>query len=155
MLTNFYLIVLTIHSYWRWVVLLAALTAVSVAVAGLIRRSAFHPAGRQAGIFYVAAIDTQLFMGLWLYSVSPLVRLAWANLPAAMKTHDLRFFAVEHITAMLLAVALAHVGVLRGRQARTDRARYLNLAGWNAASLALILVGLPWWRPFLRVAWNG
>ena len=155
MFTSFYLIVLTIHGLWRWVALLAALTAASVAVAGLIRRSDFHPVGHRAGIFYMAALDAQLFMGLWLYSISPLVRSAWANLPAAMKTHDLRFFSVEHITTMLLAVVLVHVGAFRGRRAQTDRAKHLNLAGWNVASLAMILVGIPWWRPFLRAAWNG
>lgn len=152
MFTSFYPIVLTIHGLWRWVVLLAALTAVAVAVAGLVRRSAFYPAGRRAGIFYVAALDTQLFMGLWLYSLSPLVRSAWVNLPAAMKTHDLRFFSVEHVTAMLLAIVLVHVGALRGRRAPTDRAKYLHLVCWNAASLAVILAGIPWWRPFLRAA---
>ena len=150
MLTNFYPIVLAIHGLWRWVVLLTALAAVGTAVAGLVRRSSFQPVGRVAGLCYVAAVDTQLFLGLSIYSMSPLVRAAWANLPAAMRTHDLRFFAVEHITTMLTAVALAHVGAFRCRRAQTDRAKQRNLAGWSAASLAMILAGIPWWRPLLR-----
>ena len=150
MFTSFYVIVLTVHSLWRWVVLGSAFTAVGVGLAGLVRRWAYFPLGRRAGLAFVGAVDAQLFMGLWLYGISPLVRAAWANLPAAMKTHDLRFFSVEHVTAMLAAVTLVHVGAWRCQRVSTDRARYGHLAGWSAAALALILAGLPWWRPFLR-----
>jgi hypothetical protein len=56
----------------------------------------------------LAALDVQFLLGLGLYATSPLVRSAWMNLAEAMKAHEQRFFALEHLTSMLLAIALAH-----------------------------------------------
>ena len=150
MLTRYYPTILTIHSYWRWLVLLSACTVLIVAVLGWKRRLCFRPLGRRAGLLHVAVLDVQLLLGLGLYSVSPYVRVAWMNMAAAMKQHEPRFFGVEHITTMFLAVAVAHVGSWRCQRTHTDRSSYLNMLGWFGASLALILAGIPWWRPFLR-----
>jgi hypothetical protein len=146
-----YATILTIHSYWRWLVLLAGLAAVVIAAAGVAKRLAFVPLGRRASLFFVITVDVQLVLGLWLYAISPLVRAAWANMGAAMKQHDLRFFAVEHTATMLIAVALAHVGSWRCKRAPDDQSKYRNMLGWYIASLAVILVGIPWWRPWFRV----
>ncbi len=151
MLMRCYPTILILHSYWRWVVLLSALTTLGIAAWRWQRRLSFRPLGQQASIFHVAVLDFQLLLGLCLYSVSPYVRIAWRNLAAAMKQHEPRFFGVEHVTTMLLALAVAHLGLWRCQRARSDRAGYLNLLGWYGASLALILAGLPWWRPFLRI----
>lgn len=150
MLGHHYLTILTIHSYWRWIVLASLLVTPATGLHGLTARQAFAPVGRTVCHWTVVAVDVQLLLGLCLYAISPLVRAAWANMAAAMKQQDLRFFSVEHLTAMLLAVAAAHVGFWRSCRAQADRAAYLNMAGWFAASLACVLIGIPWWRPFLR-----
>ncbi len=48
---------------------------------------------------------------------------------------------------MVIAVALAHIGSVRARRAPDDLAKYRRMLVWNAASLAVILAGIPWWRP--------
>jgi len=145
-----YPILLLIHSYWRWIVLLTAVLALLVSISGLDGRRPFAPWGRKAGLIYVTALDMQLLLGLALYGFSPLVRTAWGDIAAAMKVQELRFFAVEHLVAMVLAVALAHVGSVRAKKADDDAVKYRRMLVWYGLSLVVILGGMPWWRPLFR-----
>jgi putative effector of murein hydrolase len=69
-----------------------------------------------------------------------------------------RFFAVEHQTAMLLAVILAHAGRIRARRADSDEARQRIVAITLILCFVLVLWAIPWpWRavgrPLLRASW--
>jgi hypothetical protein len=145
-----YSLLLTFHSYFRWVVLIAGVLAAGYAWIGLMRRSAWLPHGRKLGLAYLASADLQLVVGLLLYAVfSPFARLAFANFGAAMKDANLRFFAVEHALTQLLAVVLLHVGNLRVKRAPNDALRYRRFALYATLALVLMLVGTPW--PMLDV----
>ncbi len=150
MLAENYSLLLTIHSLWRWVVLLAAVFSLAWAVTGRVRGQPFAPWGDRARSLYVGAVDIQLLLGLLLYAASPIIRSAWMNFSLAMKQHEPRFFSVEHSLTMLVAVALAHIGAARVRAATDDRKKFARLLLWSALSLLAILVGIPWWRPLLR-----
>lgn len=141
---------LSIHGYWRWVVLLTGIVSIVVAIRGLIGHRTFAPAGRKAGVLYVTAIDMQFLLGIALLFTSPLVKIAWMNMGAAMKQHELRFFSVEHVTAMIIAVTFAHIGWIRCKRAVEDRLKYRRLLVWNLLSLVAVAIGIPWWRPLFR-----
>jgi hypothetical protein len=96
------------------------------------------------------ALSLQVLLGLILYALSPLVRIGLGDLGAAMGVKELRFFAVEHITGMLIAVTLVHVGAMRVRRAPTDRAKFREAVIWQTLTVASILISIPWWRPLLR-----
>ena len=64
-----------------------------------------------------------------------------------MRDTTLRFFGVEHLTSMLIAIVLVHVGRARGKRAAADR-RSGTVLRWTLASLVFVLIGIPW--PFLR-----
>ena len=148
MLQNYFLHLLSFHNLLRWVVLVAALIAVVVAMSGW---SGAKPAGatlRRYTIIFVIAIDIEFLVGLLLYfGASPITR----NMSVAMSQQEPRFFAVEHTLLMFLAVVCAHVGGALSRKARTDRAKYRGAAITFALSLLLMLAGIPWWRPLLRL----
>ena len=106
---------------------------------------------RRFSILFVILIDLELRLGLILYfGASPLTKMAFQNMAAAMKDHELRFFAVEHTTYMLLAVICAHVGAALIRRAKTDLIKYRGATIAFLLALLLILAGIPWWRPLLR-----
>src|SRR5437660_11513220 len=111
MLQNLYLPLLTIHSLLRWLVLAAAMAAIAVCVSGWAGRKPWSQAARRFGVMFVAAMDLQFLLGLVLYLwASPFVQGAFQNMAAAMKQEELRFFAVEHVTSMILALVFAHLG---------------------------------------------
>src|SRR5437762_6473999 len=110
-----YSAVLILHSWLRWVALVAGVGAVlAVAREG----SAGAQRTDRWGLVLMIALDIQLLVGLLLYFVlSPFTTEALKNMGAAMRSPMLRFFAVEHVTMMLVAVILVHVGRVLARKA--------------------------------------
>lgn len=151
MLTSHYGTLLAIHCDLRWLVLLAGVGAIAVAAIGLINKAPFAPLGRIAGLIYVSFLDTQVLVGILLWFPSPYVRAFLMNPAEGMKQHDPRFFVVEHTVMMLLALTLAHVGAVRSRRSSAAAAAYGAALKWYAASLVVILAGIPWWRPMLHL----
>ncbi len=151
MLTAHYPTLLAIHSDLRWLILIAGAAALIGCVIGISRKKPFAPLGRLLGLLYVSFLDTQFLVGILLSISSPIVRAVWSNPAVGMKNDALRFFAVEHTFAMLIALALAHIGAVKSRKAKESLKAYKVAVTWYAASLAVILLGIPWWRPLLRL----
>ena len=134
-----YSLTLTIHSWIRWVALVAA---VGTTLAALQNRE--RPA-EGWGLTAMIALDLQLLLGLLLYLVlSPNMAEIRAHFGEAMQNAQLRFWAVEHVTAMLVAVVLAHVGRVLARNAKTPGAKRGRLLVCFGLATILILVGMPW-----------
>jgi hypothetical protein len=140
---DFYSLVLTVHSWLRWLVLLSGVLAVGRAVtAG--SRPWLHSDDR-AGRFFGISLDVQFLLGVLLYFVlSPFTRQALQDFGGAMGTPALRFWAVEHVFGMVVAVALAHVGRGRTRKAPTDRKRHRTAALFYGLALLAVLAAIPW-----------
>jgi hypothetical protein len=134
---------LALHSVLRWLVLLLGLIAVFRAFGG--RGRSWTPADDRAGKLYGISLDVQLLIGLILYGLlSPVTRAAFSDMGSAMREPVLRFFAVEHIALMVLAVALVHIGTKRIRRATTDAAKFRTAAIFYTFSLLFVLLSIPW-----------
>ncbi len=150
-----YSAVLIVHSWLRWVVIVAGLYAAARGLLGGSRHASWTPADDRAGFWFVMFLDLQLTIGLVLYLfLSPFASAALHDIGGAMKDPVLRFWAVEHVFGMLIGVALAHVGRVRAR--RTDSLRRHRVAAiFYGLALIAILVSIPWpgsahARPLLR-----
>ena len=97
------------------------------------------------GLSLMAALDLQMLLGLLLYLVlSPMMEAIRQNFAGAMQGRVARFWAVEHISMMLLAVILVHVGRVLARKAATpDAKRTRLLVCFGIATLAMI-TATPW-----------
>ena len=150
-----YATVLTIHSWLRWLVILLGLIAFVRAATGAAASKPWTPADDRAGFWFSIALDVQFLLGFILYVfLSPFTHAAFADLGAAMKNPGLRFFAVEHMVGMLIAIALVHVGRARARKTDSLR-RHRVTAIFFALALVVILASIPWpglpyGRPLLR-----
>jgi hypothetical protein len=148
-----YLIVLTVHSWLRWLVLGAGIVAFARGVAA--RGGTWTRADDRAGFWFTMALDLQALLGLLLYAVlSPITREAFRDISAAMRSSGLRFWAVEHIFGMLVALVFVHVGRVRIRRAEPARRGKLTLIFFGLALVA-VLASVPWpgtpaARPLLR-----
>jgi hypothetical protein len=142
-----YPFVLGVHSLLRWLVLALGAAVVARAVVGLSGRR-WTLADDRLDVWFVASLDVQLVIGLVLYGwLSPITTQAFGDMRAAMADSALRFWTVEHVVSMLVAVALAHVGRSRVRRAPTDHARHVRALVFAALALLAVLAGVPW--PFL------
>ena len=97
------------------------------------------------GLALMATLDLQMLLGLLLYLVlSPMMEAIRQDFSAAMHDPVSRFWAVEHISTMLLAVILVHVGRVLARKATTPEAKRTRLlVCFGIATLAMI-GATPW-----------
>lgn len=139
-----------IHSILRWVVLLTALYAIFRAFTGMTQQTPYTKADNTAGLIFTSVIDLQLLLGLILYFTGA---LGYKNIQAngmsfVMKDSYARFFAVEHIAMMLLAVIIIHVGRAKSKRAFNDHTQHKSAFWFYLIGLLIILAAIPW--PFRK-----
>ena len=138
-----YSVVLGIHSWLRWLTLVAAVGTTFAVVRGQVHGE--RSVADRWGLFTMAALDMQMLLGLVLYlALSPNMQPILDNFGAAMKDPGLRFWAVEHVSAMFGAVILAHAGRVLARKAKTTAAKRTRLLVCFGLATVLILLGMPW-----------
>lgn len=150
-----YILTLTLHSYTRWLVLIAMTYALFRAWRGLISKREWHKMDDFAIRSFVGLISLQFILGVTLYLLPS--GLAYAarqsaaqNFSAALKVYDLRFFGMEHPLQMMMALAVVHLGSARARKAQSSANQFRWAAICFTIAAILILVAIPWWRPFFR-----
>ena len=151
-----YTLVLLLHSWLRWAALVAGVAATFTSFSD---RSGPLGRGRADmwGLVLMMVLDIQMLLGLLLYLVlSPFTAEALRDFGAAMKSPGLRFFAVEHLALMLVAVVLTHVGRVMARKATTADAKRMRMTICFGLATLLIVLGIPWpgmasGRPLFRL----
>jgi hypothetical protein len=143
-----YNIVLALHNIVRWVVLITAILALVRAYMGWLQNREWSARDRQTGVFFTSALDTQLLLGLILFFISPWTRaLLTGNFTGMMSDPTMRFFSIEHVPFMILAVVLAHIGSARARRATDAASKFRQSAIFFSLSVLVIILIIPWWRP--------
>ena len=143
-----YTTILALHSWIRWIALIAGIGATILAM-----RGSSGPEGESRldrwGLALVTALDVQMLLGLIMYfAVSPIMNAIRADFGASMKDPASRFWAVEHIAGMFVAVVLVHVGRVLGRKATNPDSKRMKLFVCFGIATVLMLLSIPW--PGLR-----
>ncbi len=139
-----YSVMLYLHSYLRWALLILGLYLVVRAFLNLRANPADKDDTKWLRLF-VILFDVQVIVGILLYAAfSPVVHQAMQNFSNAMKTTAPRFWAVEHPTVMLLSLILAHVANFKVKRAGDPRARNRVVLIYLGIAVLLMLVMTPW-----------
>ncbi len=147
-----YALFLTLHSLARWVVIVLAVVVVVRALLGWRRGNPWTDLDNRLGLFFTIGLDVQVLLGIILYLfLSPLVGAAFQDFGAAMRDSELRYWGVEHIALMIVALVLAHVGRSIARRAPDDIEKHKRTLIFYGLSVLIILLAIPWWRPLLRL----
>lgn len=143
---------LWLHSLLRWAVLLTGAIAWFRAIGGSTARRPWTSKDELWGLLFTISLDAQMLVGFALYFfISPITRAALQNFGAAMRIEPLRFFAVEHLTGMIIGIALAHVGRVKIRKAANDARRHRLATIYFGLALVAICASIPWPFPGLPV----
>lgn len=142
-----YTFLLAVHNLLRWVALFLGIFVIVRSVGGWLGSRAWSETDRKAGVFFTAAMDTQLLLGLLLYIFfSPLTKAALSDFGTAMRTDGLRFFALEHPFYMLLSLVFAHLGSILPKRLDEARAKHQRAAIFFILAGLTLLLGMPWMR---------
>ncbi|MGJ7031875.1 hypothetical protein [Niabella hirudinis] len=140
---------LHLHSFLRWVILLLLLVAIFKSIG--VGSRPFTNGHRKAGLFLMIAVDIEFLIGIiqWITGAHGLKVIQDQGMSAVMQNATLRFFAVEHITMMLIAVVLVHIGKSFAKKNISDRKKHRKTVLCYILALIIILAAIPW--PFREV----
>ena len=142
-------LLLHLHSIGRWVVLLLLLFAIfNSLVAG--SRPWIRTDLRIGSILTIFA-DIMFVVGLvlWYFGPRGYKLIESFGMSAVMKNAENRFFAIEHITMMLIAIILMHIGKAQARKAIPDKSKHRRTIIFYTLALLIILIAIPW--PFRSI----
>jgi len=122
--------VVTVHSYWRWVVLLVGLAAIVLAVMAMTGRRPWDGLSDRLSLFFTITMDIQLLIGI----------VVWIS---EQKWSGDVMLGYVHPLAMIAAVGLAHLGRVRADKEREDRLKGQQAALFFVASFVVILIAIP------------
>jgi len=130
---------LHLHNILRWVILILLIVSI---VQSYSAKSGKPGSGiNKSSLFLLIAAHTNFLIGLYQYFAG-----AWGfkaiqenGMSMVMKNSALRFWAVEHITAMLIATVL--ITIARGK---VKKSLYSNAFWLYIIALILILFAIPW-----------
>lgn len=130
---------LHLHNFMRWIILLFLLIA-------LVQAFGKKQGIQKTSLWLLIAAHITLLIGLYQYFAGAVgYKLIQQNgFGAVMKDSAMRFWAVEHITGMLIAIIL--ITIARGKAKRSG----YSAASWlYLVALIIILAVVPW--PFRDV----
>lgn len=141
-------ILLRSHSGLRWLVLAAIVGAIVKSALSLATGKAYDPLDNKLSLFALIFSHIQLLIGLVLYMGRGWVSLIMDDPSTAMKESGIRFWAVEHIFGMIVAIALITVGRIASKKATTDQAKFKKILVYFTIGLIIMLAMIPW--PFMQ-----
>src|SRR5689334_21672411 len=129
---------LLLHSIVRYFVLIMLVVLVIKSLAGWLGKSAYTPGDNKISLFTLIMTHTQFLVGIILYFVSPFVQFS----SETMKDPAARYWTVEHISMMIIAVVLITVGRSTSKKIADGVARHKRLFIMNAIALLIIIAGI-------------
>jgi len=147
--SSLYSILLHVHSVGRWVVLLLLLIAIfNSMVAG---GRPFIKSDNTTGLLLTISADIMLLIGLalWYFGGYGYQQIKSQGMSTVMHDPVARFFAVEHIVAMIIANIFMHIGKAQAKKKIADNIKHRRTVIWYLLALIIILISIPW--PFMQV----
>ncbi|HLS94267.1 MAG TPA: hypothetical protein VK017_01815 [Sphingobacterium sp.] len=135
---------LILHSYYRWIVLAVMLFQFSWLLYHRYMGSVFQK--KHFNILFSCAIvyNIQLLIGVLLYMHSPLVKAFLNDWTAGLKNRQLRFFGLEHITMMTLALFFSNIITIQSRRRIGTAEGFPFLWRRYIWIFLMILSSIPW-----------
>jgi len=141
--------ILVLHSLVRWLLLFSLIFGLYRAYYGWKSKSIFGPWDNRARHVTATIAHVQLIFGLWLYFISPIVNYFFENFREAVHMREIRFFGMEHVTMMTIAITLLTVGSIKVKKKSTDQEKFKTMLIWYSIVLVIIFLSIPWkFSPF-------
>ncbi len=143
-------IVLFLHSWMRWVVVLLGVAVVARGWTGWWGKRSWTPLDERLARGFPIVLDIQLLLGILLLVTSPYISPVFQQGMKALANPQTRFWVTEHVVPMLGAVVLAHLGQVFIRRTPVPEAKYRWAGIVFGLAVIVVLFSIPW--PFSRVA---
>ncbi|MEO5998975.1 MAG: hypothetical protein ABIN89_19550 [Chitinophagaceae bacterium] len=137
---------LHLHNLLRWIILLLAVIAIIRSFSGMVSSKPFTSTDKKVGLFLMISAHLMLLIGLYQWLIGPwgLKNILNSGMAAVMKDHVFRYWAVEHITGMLIAIILITIGRGVSKKTLPDKTKHKKTFWYFFIALLIILATSPW-----------
>lgn len=143
-MNSLYTFTLLLHSWNRWLILIAGTLVLFAAIRGLLTHSEYTAFQKKWSLVFISSLHLQLLVGLAMYFfLSPVTTLAISIFGAAMKDPVMRFWSVEHAFVNIIAIALAQTGSILVKRATDNKSKHRKMLIWTGVAMLLILAMIP------------
>ena len=126
------------HSYLRYGVLALLIVVIVTSLMGWLGKKPYTNTNNKLSLFLLIATHLQFLLGLTLYFVSPAVQFN----SSTMKEASIRYWTVEHISMMIIGVALITVARNTAKKMTVDESKHKRLFIFNSIALLIILASI-------------
>ena len=137
-MSSLYSLTLLFHSTVRYFVLLAMLATIFRSTIALLKGRPFVQLDEKLSVWLLIMAHTQLILGLVLYGISPAVIFS----AASMKDPGTRYWLVEHITTMIIAIVLITLSRITTKKLTDDAKRHRRVLIYNVLAGLLIIMAI-------------
>ncbi len=139
------------HSGLRWIALLLICIAIVNAIISQTSGQ-YLKKDKMINLFAMVFLHIQLLIGLGLFFINERSKISYSE--AWIKNDLFRFYGLEHILAMVVAIVIITVGRKKAEKLTGTRDKHRKIAISYAIGLLLILASIPWpFRENLGGAW--
>lgn len=118
--------------------LFALIASIIRGLRGWISTQPFTKTDEKLSVWLMIMAHTQLLLGFTLYFVSPVVIFS----SASMKDSVTRYWLVEHVFTMVLAIVLITLARITTKKLTDDVAKHKRIFLYNIIALGLILMAI-------------
>lgn len=151
-----YHILIVLHSYVRWFVLLSLGIALYKAFRGYFSNRSFTKSDNAVRHWTATTAHIQLMLGMTLYFQSPLIKYFFKNRSIVRENIEYLFFGMIHSTLMLVAIVIVTIGSAMAKRREIDKDKFRTMLVWYSIALFIIFIAIPWPfspfanRPYIR-----
>lgn len=138
MLDTLYTPLVHAHSGIRYLVLLLVVITALKAFVGWFGKQSYSGLDNKLSLISLIVTHIQFLLGLILYVISPRVIFSGASMGNATA----RYWLVEHISLMIIAVVLITLGRSLSKRATDDAGKHKRVAIFFGIAITLVSVGL-------------
>jgi hypothetical protein len=152
-----YVVILALHSFTRWLVLVSLVYAIYRSYRGWLGSKEYSFFDNGVRHWSATIAHVQLILGLWLYFISPVIDYFLHHYKEAVHEREIRFFGMEHSSMMILGIIVITISSILAKRQTNDKVKFKTLAIGYTLALLIILSSVPWpfsplvSRPYLRM----
>src|SRR4051794_27579703 len=137
---------LHLHNLGRWVVIILLFVALIKSLTGFTGNKSFTSGDKKVGLFLMISAHIMLLIGLYQWFAGPwgLQNIRNLGMKAVMQDNVYRFWAIEHITGMLVAIILITIGRGSAKKNISDTAKHKRSFWFYLIAFVIILASVPW-----------
>jgi len=140
------------HSGLRWIALILIIVAI-VNSAKSQTSGKYLKKDKMINLFAMIILHTQLLIGLGLFFINEKAKVSYGE--GWMKDTIFRFFGLEHILGMLIAITIVTIGRKKAEKFTGTRDKHRKIMVSYTVGLIFILASVPWpFREALGGSWS-